>query len=210
MPALYIIAGANGAGKSTAGPGLFPEELILKHAPFDGDKLKSLKQLEFRKIVKSYKEAGRLADEFVDNAFETQYKYALTHHQDFIYEGHFTEDSSWNLLKTFKQAGYQVNMVYMGLRSLQISMDRVFNRALNGGHNVPVFEIERNYYGNLDKLNQYFYLVDDLIVLDASFSPMLIEIASRKSGQLLLNLPLSEIPLWFTQYLPNLLPSNSR
>ncbi|MBS0031502.1 hypothetical protein ACTJJ0_22695 [Chitinophaga sp. 22321] len=83
MPVLYIIAGSNGAGKSSAGPYLFPQSLIEKHPPFDGDKLKSLKQLEFRKQVGgSYKEAGRLADDYVDQAFEAQYKSALEQKQE--------------------------------------------------------------------------------------------------------------------------------
>jgi ABC-type transport system involved in cytochrome bd biosynthesis fused ATPase/permease subunit len=52
VPTLYIIAGSNGAGKSSTGPYLLPDAVIEKHPPFDGDKLKSSKQLEFRKQVK--------------------------------------------------------------------------------------------------------------------------------------------------------------
>ena len=91
MPTLYIIAGSNGAGKSSTGPGLLPDAVIQKHPPFDGDKLKSSKQLELRKQVGSYKEAGRLADEYVDQAFNEQYTFALSNNEDFVYEGHFTE-----------------------------------------------------------------------------------------------------------------------
>ncbi|PWV49822.1 zeta toxin family protein [Chitinophaga sp. S165] len=107
MPTLYIIAGSNGAGKSSTGPGLLPEAVISKHPPFDGDKLKSIKQLEFRKQVGgSWKEAGRLADEYVYEEFERQYKYAIQHSEDFVYEGHFTEENSWELIRTFKNKGY--------------------------------------------------------------------------------------------------------
>jgi len=204
VPTLYIIAGSNGAGKSSAGPHLFPQSLIEKHPPFDGDKLKSLKQLEFRKQAGgSYKEAGRLADEFVDQAFNTQYKFALHQNQDFVYEGHFKEEDSWNLIRTFRNNNYKINMLFMGLSSVEISMDRVMQRAYNGGHNVPLYEIERNYYGNLYKLNQHFDLIDHLVILDSS-EELAIHLATGNNEQITLHLPPAEMPAWFTQYLPDI------
>lgn len=205
MPTLYIIAGSNGAGKSSAGPDMLPTALISKHSPFDGDKLKSLKQLEFRKELGcSYKEAGRLADEFVDQTFEMQYKSALAKKEDFVYEGHFTEENSWTLIRLFRKAGYRINMLFMGLATLEISLDRVFKRAMNGGHNVPVYEIEKNYYGNLYKLNQHFNLIDELILLDSSRG-VTIHLATKKDQTVTIHVPSAEIPRWFSQGLPDLL-----
>ncbi|MDR6570470.1 zeta toxin family protein [Chitinophaga ginsengisegetis] len=209
MPTLYIIAGSNGAGKSSAGPDLLPTELIKKHSPFDGDKLKSLKQLEFRKQLGcSYKEAGKLADEYVDQTFELQYKSALEQNEDFVYEGHFTEEESWSLIRTFKKEKYRINMLFMGLATLEISLDRVFKRAMNGGHNVPVYEIEKNYYGNLYKLNQHFKLIDDLIILDSS-EELVLHLATQKDNLITFHIPPDEMPLWFTAGLPNLFQSGS-
>ncbi|SEW38521.1 zeta toxin family protein [Chitinophaga arvensicola] len=204
MPTLYIIAGSNGAGKSSAGPDLLPTALIDKHAPFDGDKLKSVKQLEFRNQLRcSYKEAGKLADEFVDKTFETQYKSALAQNEDFVYEGHFTEEESWTLIGLFKKAGYQVNMLFMGLATLEVSQDRVFKRAMNGGHNVPIYEIEKNYYGNLYKLNQHFDLIDELIILDSS-EELVLHLATKKGNTLVFHISPTEIPQWFSKGLPDL------
>ena len=95
MPALYIITGPNGAGKSTAGPGLLPDLIKKSYPPFDGDKLKMIKQLEFKKKTGSYKEAGKLADDFVFAEFERQYQKALLEMDHFAYEGHFSDESSW-------------------------------------------------------------------------------------------------------------------
>ena len=204
MPGLYIIAGSNGAGKSSAGPGLLPAHLIEEHPPFDGDKLKSLKQLEFRRQLGcSYKEAGRMADDLVDETFEIQYKHALTQKEDFVYEGHFTEESSWRLIQTFKEEKYEIHMLFMGLASLDISLDRVFKRAMNGGHNVPPYEIERNYFGNLYKLNEHFRLINELIILDTS-EELASQLATGKEGIITLNMPPAELPAWFIQYLPDL------
>ena len=77
MPDLYIIAGPNGAGKSTASTHYLPAAIREKYVSFDSDKLKRAKQREFYLQVKSYKEAGKMADEFVDSEFNRQYKAAL-------------------------------------------------------------------------------------------------------------------------------------
>jgi predicted ABC-type ATPase len=47
MPSLYILAGPNGAGKSSAGARFLLSEDASIPIPFDGDKLKLLKQREF-------------------------------------------------------------------------------------------------------------------------------------------------------------------
>lgn len=204
MPTLYIIAGSNGAGKSSTGPGLLPEMVIAKHPPFDGDKLKSVKQLEFRPQVNgSWKEAGRLADEYVYEEFERQYKYAIGHCEDFVYEGHFTEDESWELITTFKNKGYVIVMLFMGLNSVEVSKDRVFTRAKKGGHQVPEYEIEKNFYGNLYKLNKHFELFDRLIILDSS-ERIAIQIAECVNGIVLPSISENNLPNWFIRYLPSL------
>jgi len=102
MPCLYIITGPNGAGKSTVGPGLLPDSIRDSYPPFDGDKLKMIKQQEFKCKTVSYKEAGKLADEYVYKEFERLYKEALSKKDHFAYEGHFSEEESWDLIRKFK------------------------------------------------------------------------------------------------------------
>lgn len=183
---------------------MFPEAIMKAHPPFDGDKLKLLKQLEFRKLANgSYKEAGRMADEFVDMAFETQYKSALSNRDDFVYEGHFKEESSWNLIRTFKGEKYKIHMLFMGLASIEVSLDRVQQRAFNGGHNVPPYEIEKNYLGNLYKLNQHFNLIDELVILDTT-ERVTIHLATKKDNIITLHSPISELPTWFIYGLPDI------
>jgi len=43
-------------------------------------------------------------------------------------------------------------------------------RAKHGGHNVPPYEIERNYYGNLNQLNKRFKEINELQIVDTSAS----------------------------------------
>lgn len=99
-------------------------------------------------------------------------------------------------------------MLFMGLATLEISLDRVFKRAMNGGHNVPVYEIEKNYYGNLYKLNQHFNLMDDLIVLDSS-EELALHLATKKDDLITFHIPPDEMPLWFRNGLLNLFQQGS-
>lgn len=144
-----------------------------------------------------------MANEYVDQAFEEQYQFALDHNEDFVYEGHFTEEYSRNLIRIFKKKNYKVNMIFMGLESVKISLDRVLNRAVKGGHNVPPYEVENNYYGNLYKLNEHFKLLDELIILDSS-KALVTQIGVWKEGQMKFNLSDEEMPEWVIKYLPDL------
>jgi predicted ABC-type ATPase len=202
MPSLYILTGPNGAGKSTAGPGLMPDFIQALYPPFDGDHLKMIKQREFKLLTGSYKEAARLADEYVYAEFERLYKSALSKNDHFSYEGHFSEESSWELIRKFKAAGYTIDMIFLGLVSLELSADRVFNRAIRGGHNVQAYDIEKNYFGNLIKLNEHLDLIDQLTILDTSGMP--VHVGQWRNGKMSFHVNTQSIPQWVTDYLPRL------
>jgi len=203
MPFLYILTGPNGAGKSTAGPGLLPDAISKSYPPFDGDKLKMIKQQEFKKITGSYKEAARLADEYVYGEFERLYKKSLSENDHFAYEGHFSEESSWNLIRKFKESGYKIDMIFLGLVSLKLSSDRVFNRAVRGGHNVKPYDIENNYFGNLAKLNEHLELIDQLTILDTS-GTIPLHVGQWRDNKMNFNVDNESIPEWVTAHLPRL------
>jgi predicted ABC-type ATPase len=207
MPCLYILTGPNGAGKSTAGPGLLPDSISDRYPPFDGDKLKMIKQQEFKKVTGSYKEGAHMADEFVYEEFERLYKKALSENDHFAYEGHFSEEGSWDLIRKFKAAGYKIDMIFLGLISLELSADRVFNRAIRGGHNVQPYDIAKNYFGNLAKLNEHLDLIDQLTILDTSGMP--VHVGQWRNGQMNFNVDDESIPQWVTEYIPRLLESRA-
>ena len=203
MPSLYILTGPNGAGKSTTGPSLLPDIISKKYTAFDGDKLKMLKQVEFRQKRISYKEAGRLADEYVYSEFERLYREALSQKDHFVYEGHFSEESSWNLIRDFKEAGYKIDMIFIGLVSIELSKDRVFHRAKKGGHNVQLYDIERNYFGNLQKLNEHIELIDQLTLLDNSKRTPIF-IGQWRNDNMDFHVEYGAIPDWVKIHLPHL------
>lgn len=169
MPELYIITGSNGAGKSTIGPDYLPEYIRNNYAVFDGDLLFTQKQRDlFPSKTRSPKEAKRLAFEFVTEKFDTLVEQSLQENDNFVYERHFTNDATWEIPKRLKTAGYEIHLLFFGLSNPDLSQLRVTDRVYRGGHYVDRITIEANFQGNLEKINEYYYLFNSLRIIDTS------------------------------------------
>ena len=205
MPDLYILTGSNGAGKSTTGHFYLPEHIRDKYEIFDGDKLFMQKRKQIYKIeTPSLKEAERRTREWLYEDFEDRVARAIKNNDNFIYEGHFPEEENWVTPKRFKIAGYKINFIFLGLSHPRISEQRVLHRAKKGGHNVPPYEIERNFYGNLQQLNKHYHLIDELQIIDTSGSRTSKILAIFSNGKVIDALPVKDMPDWFESRLPDL------
>ena len=204
MPDLYIITGANGAGKSTVGFSYLPVIIQANCQVFDGDKLAMQKQREFYKTqTPSLKEAGRMALEWLFEHFEQLVTKALKENDNFVYEGHFPEAANWATPNRFKVAGYKIHFIFFGLKDTDLSELRVMDRAKSGGHNVPPYEIERNFYGNLYQLNNKFAAIDELQIVDTSESIPKV-LAFFNNGIVTSAVYHDKLPEWFEKHLPAL------
>ena len=205
MPDLYIITGANGSGKSTVGFSYLPLVIQNNYEIFDGDKLSLQKQREvFKNETPSLKEAKRIAWEWLFEHFEKLVKKALKENMDFVYEGHLPEDGNWSTPRRFKKAGYKFHLIFFGLTDTKLSEVRVMERAKYGGHNVPPYEIHRNYYGNLYQLNKRFKEIDELQIVDTSESTKPRVLALFKNGEVDSAVHHGKLPEWFEKHLPSL------
>lgn len=197
-PTLYIIAGHNGAGKSSIGPSLLPHE-AEKLAVFDGDQAildafrEAMKTTSFEELAHdiSLQKAG---ETFID-----LYEQALSGHRDFAYEGHFTENSRFELISRFKTAGYQTEMIFLGLDTLQQSLERVTQRAALGGHKVPSWIVNYNYENNPKYIDQHLKLLDRLSIYNTSEREAL-PLLLYEQGQLRFKAPAT--PGWLQQHMP--------
>ena len=202
MPELFIITGSNGAGKSSVGPDYLPQHIQKNHTIFDGDKLFTQKQSAlWQSGMRAHKEARKIAYEYVLDTFDTLVKEAMENKATFVYEGHFTNDATWDIPKNFKAAGYKLNLIFLGLTHPDLSEIRVLRRVKQGGHFVDRRTVEDNFYGNLEKLNVYFSIIDNLQIIDSSEAEHLL-IASFQNGECDFSIPKSQIPEWFSKYLP--------
>lgn len=153
--------------------------------------------------IRANKEAKKMAFTFVIETFEKLVEDALNTNDNFVYEGHFTNDETWKIPIRFNENGYNVSLLFLGLNDPDISESRVLERSKKGGHYVPRLTIEDNFYGNLEKLNKYNNLINNLTIIDTSQSrPILL--ASFTDGSLTSSVPFDELPEWFIKYLPDL------
>jgi predicted ABC-type ATPase len=150
------------------------------------------------------KKIREIANDFVIETFNRLVDEAIGSRKHFAYEGHFTEDSSWNIPRLFKNQGYSVHLIFFGLSNTNQSELRVLERVKDGGHYVPRLMIENNFYGNLDQLNRNFKLLDTLLIFDTSTTtPSLL--AKMINTKLELYTIKDKLPTWFIKYLPEIL-----
>jgi predicted ABC-type ATPase len=87
------------------------------------------------------------------------------------------------------------------LENPELSQFRVTERVTEGGHYVDPQALNNNFYGNLEKLNIYYPLIDDLTIVDTS------DINHRILFKTVLqkvefHVEKDELPAWFINYLP--------
>ena len=204
MPSLYIITGSNGAGKSSVGSDYLPPEISSSCTVFDGDKLfMEKRKLLWNEGIRAHKEVRNIAFSFVEETFNNLVDQALKNNTDFTYEGHFTNDATWDIPKRFKAAGYNIHLIFFGLRDTDLSELRVIDRSKEGGHYVDPLTISDNFYGNLEKLNQYFAIFDSVQIIDTSGVEHII-LAILCNGIPDYSVTADLLPAWFINCLPEI------
>ncbi len=134
---LYIIAGANGSGKTTfASQFAIQENINFINADeiaksFMSDKIQNVK-------IK----AGR--------QFFKELKILLKQEKPFIVETTLSGKYMINVIKEAKIKGFIIKLIYLFLETTDENIFRVKNRALQGGHNVPVEDILRRFHRSRD------------------------------------------------------------
>lgn len=160
MPNLYIIAGCNGAGKTTASLTILPEVLNCFEFVNADSIAAGLSPLNPESV--SF-EAGRI--------MLNRIRYLLNEKVDFAFETTLATRSYVSLIKVAKAKGYQVTLLYFWLSSPKFAEQRVDARVRNGGHNIPTEIIRRRYYRGLKNLiTLYKDNCDKWIVVDNTYS----------------------------------------
>ncbi|HEY9002502.1 MAG TPA: zeta toxin family protein [Mucilaginibacter sp.] len=160
MPNLYIIAGCNGAGKTTASLSFLPDMLNCYEFVNADSIAAGLSPLQPEKVAF---EAGRIMLDRIKKLINDQV--------DFAFETTLSTKSYASLIRLAKINNYKVWLLFFWLPSPEMAIERVKSRVQNGGHSIPEDVIIRRYHRGINNLvNIYFQLSDNWFVLDNSTS----------------------------------------
>ncbi|WP_320194664.1 zeta toxin family protein [Agrobacterium rosae] len=87
--------------------------------------------------------------------------------QSFIFETTLSSQQSIRLMQEAKQAGFTVGLYYVAPDSVETNVERVRQRVLKGGHDIPEENIRR-YKGSLMKLTEALRIADEVPLIDNS------------------------------------------
>lgn len=155
---LYIVAGCNGAGKTTASFTLLPELLQCKEFVNADAIAYGLSPFQPESVAF---EAGRIMLNRIDELMKAGV--------DFAFETTLATKSYAPKVKLAQKQGYTVTLVFFWLNSVELAKQRVRLRVQEGGHNIPDEVIERRYYRGIKNLfNLYLSICDQVLVFDNS------------------------------------------
>lgn len=155
---LYIIAGCNGAGKTTASFNILPEILSCQEFVNADEIARGISPFQPEKVAF---EAGRLMlcriSELMDDG------------EDFAFETTLSTRSYKNRVIEAQRKGYFVTLIYYWLETPQLAEKRVEIRVAEGGHNIPKDVIYRRYLKGIWNLfNIYIPVCDYTMIFDNS------------------------------------------
>lgn len=154
---LWVLAGGNGAGKST----FYKTSLLSQRGVqfVNADLIAKFINPENPEQV-SYQAAGmveRFRDEFLIKGIS------------FCFETVFSHISKIDFIAKAKAYGYYVILVYIHLESLALNEARVHQRVIEGGHNVLSEKIRSRLPRTMKNVAAALQLVDEARLLDNSY-----------------------------------------
>ncbi|HAD96649.1 MAG TPA: zeta toxin [Cryomorphaceae bacterium] len=158
MKKLFIIAGCNGAGKTTASYTILPEILDCKEFVNADEIARGISPFQPEKVTI---QAGRLMLERINRL--------LFKGENFAFETTLSTRSYTQFITRAKKSGYSVTLLFFWLNSVELAIERVKTRVLEGGHNIPEPVIRRRYANGLKNFFQlYEPIVSDWMFIDNS------------------------------------------
>jgi predicted ABC-type ATPase len=80
--------------------------------------------------------------------------------ESFAFETTLSGRHELELMRRAAASGYKVNLVFIALGTPELSIGRIVQRVLDGGHNVPPTDVKRRYGRSMEHLPQALRLAD--------------------------------------------------
>lgn len=156
---LYIIAGCNGAGKTTASFTILPEIIECKEFVNADEIARGLSPFQPEKVAF---EAGRIMMNRINEL--------LIENISFAFETTLSTRSYKNKILKAKEQGYTITLLFFWLNNIKLAKERVKMRVQEGGHNIPTEVIERRYLKGIHNLfTIYLPIVNNALIFDNSY-----------------------------------------
>jgi predicted ABC-type ATPase len=155
---LYIIAGCNGAGKTTASFTILPNILNCREFVNADEIARGLSPFQPEKV--SF-EAGRIMIERINDLLNSK--------ENFAFETTLATRSYRSKIFLAKEKGYNVTLLFFWLQNVNLAVERVRTRVLEGGHHIEAVVIKRRYMRGIKNLFEiYLPIVDEVMIFDNS------------------------------------------
>jgi predicted ABC-type ATPase len=160
-PTIYVIAGCNGAGKTTFAKEFLPKEVKC---------LRFLNADEIARGLSPLKpSAGAVR---AARLLLTQVDECLRRRETFALESTLSGKTYIRLFQRARKLGYEIELHYLWLSSPDQAVARVRLRVKQGGHHVPAVDIRRRFKRSLEHLtDDYLALADRWAVWDSRSLP---------------------------------------
>jgi len=194
-PSVYVIAGVNGAGKSSVAGETFRQSGADYYNPDEAARRlvtanPSLKQTEVNSAA--WHEGVRLLKRAIDERL------------DFAFETTLGANTIPRLLREAADAGIEVYVLYVGLESPEFHIARVKARVARGGHDISEKDIRRRYEHSRLNLIELLPFLRALRIFDNSAeadpasgqTPKPTLVLSTERGKILGPKDLTHTPAW--------------
>ena len=194
MPNLIVIAGCNGAGKSTFSSSFLPEGLVSYY--YDRIFLEN-----YNSLIDSELREKFARDETTKN-FEDSIFQAIENKKDFCYETNFDfQPTFW--AQKFKENGYHISLIFFCLDNQDIARHRIQVRTEFKGHYVDDKTVNIKWKAGYKNVNLHFDFFDNVLFIDnSSQNEIYRNLVQIESTEVVLMT--NELPNYFESRLPRI------
>ena len=186
-PVLCIVAGPNGSGKTTTTEQLLKNEWGADSFYINPDNIAKEVFGDWNSSDAVLKAARK--------ATEMRYE-CLEKGMDFVFETVFSSEEKLDFLRKAKEAGFFIRIFYVCTESPLININRIAQRYLNGGHEVPISKTISRYFGSLKNMVEAIRIADRVYLYDNSIENSVPRLILRTSDGIIAKQYTDNLPEW--------------